>query len=208
MEYMKAIEYKIQLKNKINMKILQEIIISGKNQQHPSNYIKENVRKAKDQLLSIKSKSLCDDSFTRIMINQNFCNFRSGPVIEKAIKLFNGLREEIAIPYKPSIVNDIEFKELPEIKVDYKLEDKILVCASSNTAVTTLRKYLISKGLHAIQIYALTKQQDYEDDEDSLHYKLNKILKKSSKYNEMLKRKKKLKVILRNRRHANNENKY
>ena len=160
----------IRLKNFFEIEIVQEIIKAGECDTSSNNDRDLNLSKARARLESLNNGNCGDDTFTRRMINQKFCNFQSNPKIKNKIVSFNKLEEEIAMPFMPIIDQSVYIKKFPKIQVDYNLEDKILVCASSNTAVTTLRKFITSKGLFAIQIYTLKRQSECPDDPDSLHY--------------------------------------
>lgn len=64
---------------------------------------------------------------------------------------------------------------------DYNSSDHILVTASTNIAVITIKERLIKKGISVLHVYARSKEEKYSNDINSLHYKLGKSLEKHQK---------------------------
>lgn len=75
----------------------------------------------------------------------------------------------------PSMVSVLNYSYMPG--------SKILVCASSNTAVTHLAQKLLKIDPNVLHIYARSKEEEFKFDETSLRYKTHNILRDNNKYN-------------------------
>ncbi|OMJ85788.1 hypothetical protein SteCoe_12777 [Stentor coeruleus] len=119
------------------------------------------------------------------LINKQFLNS-----VQKKEALF--LETEANRPVKTSSLQPIDDFDtmlsndpsgVSVLNYSYMPDSKILVCASSNTAVTHLAQKLSKIDPNLLHIYARSKEEEFKFDETSLRYKIHNILRDNKKYN-------------------------
>ena len=78
----------------------------------------------------------------------------------------------------------IEYEEYQKISDYFTKKSKILLCAPSNYPVFNLRNKLEYYGLKAIQVIAISKEEEYKDYPGTLRFETDKVLSEDTKYLE------------------------
>ena len=152
------------------------------------NFMQNSVKRINAKIFKIQGLKSRKDSLKILIdrnkkLNQQFIsklNTPYYPLLNDANKVSPSMKD---------LVVETDEKNLSALNVCYRPENKILVCASSNTAVTLLADRIskIEPGL--VHVYARCKEKEKENPNDklSLHFRVKEMLKNNEVYQELKK---------------------